>query len=114
MRPIGESHQKGELIHQKRDHNGQPIGIHNENPILGTREYKVIFPDGTIQSYLANTLAENIYSQVDDEGHNFSILSEIIDHERDDSAHTAGARHTTKGWKFLVSWKDGTTMYLSL
>jgi hypothetical protein len=61
MRPIGESHQKGELIHQKRDHNGQPIGIHNENPILGTREYKVIFPDGTIQSYLANTLAENIF-----------------------------------------------------
>jgi hypothetical protein len=114
MHPIGESHQKGELIRRKKDHNGRPIGIQNENPILDTREYKVIFPDGTLQSYLANTLAENIYSQIDDEGHNFSILNEIIDHERDDSAHTAGACHTTKGWKIIVSWKDGTTMYLSL
>ncbi len=55
----------------------------------------------------------NKYSQVDDEGHNFSI-SDIIGHERDDIAHTEGIHHTTKGWQFLVSWRDGTTTYVPL
>lgn len=55
---------------------------------MDTREYEVIFPDGSVQSYLANTIAENLYSQVDDEGQGFSIMSEIIDHEKDESALT--------------------------
>ncbi len=97
--PISESYQTGEVIHWKRDHNGCPIGTRNDNPILEKREYEVIFPDGTIQSYLANTITENIYSQVDDKGHSFSILSEIIGHEWDDSTtHAESTCHTTKGW----------------
>ncbi len=114
MLPIGESYQKREVIRRKRDHNRWPVGVWNDNPILDTREYDVIFPDGTIQSYLANTIAENIYSQIDNEGHYFSILSEIIDHKRNDATDTEGACHTTKGWELLVSWKDGTTTYVPL
>ncbi len=71
MLPIGGSYQRGEVICWKRDLNGRPIGVQNDNPILDTREYDVVFPDGTIQSSIANTIAENIYSHVDDEGHHF-------------------------------------------
>jgi hypothetical protein len=55
----------------------------------------------------------NKYSQVDDEGRNFSI-SDFIGHERDDIAHIEGIHYTTKGWQFLVSWRDGTTTYVPL
>ncbi len=41
-------------------------------------KYEVIFPDGMVESYLANTITENLYSQVDDEGRSFTILSESI------------------------------------
>jgi hypothetical protein len=42
-----------------------------------------------------------------------SVLEEIIDHEKDETAVTSSQMtpqncHTTKGWRFLVSWKDGT------
>jgi len=34
------------VIARKRDHDGNPIGKANNNPILDTRLYQVIFPDG--------------------------------------------------------------------
>jgi hypothetical protein len=86
---------------------------------LHTRKYEVIFPDGSIQSSLDNTIVKNLYSQVDEERQSFSILSEIIDRERDEKALTTNdshgnARHTTKEWKLLVSWKDGTISLVPL
>ena len=36
--------------------------------------------------YPANLIAENLYSQVDREGHHFSMIKEIIDYKVDDSA----------------------------
>jgi hypothetical protein len=37
---------RGEVIRRRRDSNGNPIGRRNLNPILDTREYEVLFPDG--------------------------------------------------------------------
>jgi len=111
MLPIKGSNQRGRVLRQKRNANGDPIGVRNINPLLNTREYDVVFPDGMIQSYLANDIAEGIYSQVDQEGHSFIMLSEIIDHEVDSSAIRDTGRDkmcTTKGWHLIVSWKDGT------
>ena len=106
---------RGQLTHRMRDSNGNPIGMRNSNPMMDTREYEVTFPDGSVNSYSANTIAENIYSQVDQEGRNFSLLSEIIDHEEDLNM-TKGdlPRHTTREWRLLVAWKDGTTSYIPL
>mmetsp|Transcript_8647 Transcript_8647/g.12593 ORF Transcript_8647/g.12593 Transcript_8647/m.12593 type:complete len:946 (-) Transcript_8647:1039-3876(-) len=119
--PVGEELRRGEVVRRRRDQNGRPVGIRNSNPILDTREYEVIFPDGSSQSYSANVIAENLYSQVDDEGRSYSILQEIVDHEKDDSAVTleelaASGKpcFTTVGWRFLVSWKDGSTSYVPL
>jgi hypothetical protein len=112
--PGGGESRRGQVIRQKRDHKGWPVGIRNTNPILDTREYEVQFPDGSSGSYLANTIAENLYSQVNQEGRSYALLCEIIDHVYDGTGPQDAARHTTKGWKFLVTWKDGTTSYVPL
>lgn len=82
---------------------------------MDTREYEVSFSDGSINSYLANTIAEGIYSQVNQEGRTFTLLSEIVDHEGDEAfTQKVTDRFTTKGWLFLVTWKDGSTSYIPL
>ena len=43
--------------------------------------YDVEFPDGEVREYSANTLAENIYAQVDTEGHSYNILDGIVDYK---------------------------------
>jgi hypothetical protein len=67
------------VIARKRDHDGNPIGKANNNPILNTRLYQVTFPDGETAEYSANIIAECFYSQVDDEGHQYLLIDEIID-----------------------------------
>jgi len=115
--PIEGSNRKGRVLRRKRNPNGDPIGVRNSNPLLDTREYDVIFPDGAVQSYLANDIAEGIYSQANQEGHSYLMLSEIIDHEVDSNAirDTGGNKTcTTKGWHLIVAWKDGTTLSVPL
>jgi len=102
--PEGGELQRGQVTLRMRDGNGKPIGIRNSNPLMDTREYEVMFPDGSTHSYLANTIAENIYSQVDQEGKSYTLLQEIIDHEEDvNVTNDVQPRHTTKGWRLLVS-----------
>jgi hypothetical protein len=38
--------------------------------------------DGSVDYYTANLIADNIYSQVDQDGRNVSIFKEICDHRR--------------------------------
>jgi hypothetical protein len=62
---------------QKRDSSGNPVGVSNANPLLDTREYEVEFPDGAIDVLTANTIAESLYSQVDQEGNSYSVKQYI-------------------------------------
>jgi hypothetical protein len=39
------------------------------------------FPDGTVSEYAANIIAEAIYNQVNDEGHDNALFEAIIGHE---------------------------------
>eukprot|EP00536_Pseudo-nitzschia_multiseries_P018492 jgi/Psemu1/55852/gm1.55852_g len=99
-----------------RDLQNQPIGVRNENPILDTRLYKLQLPDGTIEEYKANIVAESLYSSVDDDEWMFTLLDELIDHECDNTAlseeeATTIAKNgrkshkpTTRGWRILASW----------
>jgi len=117
---------KAKVIGRKRDSDGNPVGLRNPNPILDTRQYEVEFPDGATDVFTANMIAENLYSQIDSEGNSYSIMSEIIDHKSDGSAVSKDdgfettrdgvkrPRRTTKGWKMLVSWKDGTSSWVPL
>ena len=50
---------------------GNPIGTYDPNPMINTRVYDVMFPDGAIQQYSANLIVENLYDNADDDGHRY-------------------------------------------
>ena len=104
---------------------GNPTGVRYDSPILDTRSYEVEFPDGEINVYTANTIAENPYSSIDSEGRESLYLAEILDHKsdncaikKDDGFTTSNGRkiprRTTKGWKLLYKWKDSTQSWVPL
>jgi hypothetical protein len=76
-----EGKQKAKIIGRKRDEDGNVIGTYHNIPILNTTVYLAEFPDGTISEYAANIIAEAIYNQVDDEGHDNTLFEAIIGHE---------------------------------
>jgi hypothetical protein len=124
MLPVGGELLRAKVTGQKRDSNGNPIGKENNNMILDSWLYKVEFPDGSTHTFAANIIAKSIYSQIDDEGHSYQLLDEIINHSKDGNALSKDdgcIKHlnavpwmTTKGWKLLVQWKDRTTNWIRL
>ena len=71
-------------------------------------------------------IAENLYAQVDDEGHMGAMLKEISGHKKGPNAidkeegftrsHNGNQIpiRTTKGWEIKVHWKDGSTSWVPL
>jgi hypothetical protein len=74
--------------------------------------------DGAIVEYTANTFAENLYSQINEQGNKHLIFKAIIDHRRDNNTvlehHVDKKQRTTKGWYLLVEWRDESTSWISL
>ena len=80
----------------------------------GKSLYGFEYPDGTTEQLVANIIAENMLSQVDSEGYHYEILTEVTDHNKDDSdiAKVDGSikssignlhrKRTTHEWKLLV------------
>ncbi|KAI2491297.1 Reverse transcriptase (RNA-dependent DNA polymerase) [Fragilaria crotonensis] len=73
----GAEVQFGRVVKRLRDKDGLPIGTANDNPILDTRMYKVEFQDGHKASMAANAIAENLFSQIDDEGNRHVLLMRL-------------------------------------
>eukprot|EP00814_Leptocylindrus_danicus_P013547 CAMPEP_0116003546 /NCGR_PEP_ID=MMETSP0321-20121206/114_1 /TAXON_ID=163516 /ORGANISM="Leptocylindrus danicus var. danicus, Strain B650" /LENGTH=383 /DNA_ID=CAMNT_0003471763 /DNA_START=209 /DNA_END=1360 /DNA_ORIENTATION=- len=118
---------KGRVKDRYRDALGRTVGNFDSNPLLDTGQYVVEYYDGSTDVLAANTIAEAIFSQVDDEGRDFLLLDEIVEHEKDpeealDDSNCWEVKNngnkvlkpTTKGWKFRVRWKDGTHCWLPL
>ena len=61
-----------------RDAQGLPIGTANDNPILDTRIYEVEYLDGFTTSMAANSIAENMFAQVDKEVNFHVLFDEIV------------------------------------
>ena len=109
-----------------KDNDGNAIGKRNANPLLDTREYECTLDDGSVYRYNANVIADNIYSQCDDEGRRHAVLQEITDHKKDRTAvditngHSITRRGqripktTTKGWELLCQWRDGSSDWIDL
>ena len=55
-------------------------------PILNTMSYEVEFSDGQVKEYSANVIAENMVSQVDEEGFSTALMEAIVDCRKDSSA----------------------------
>ncbi len=114
------------VLTRAKDNEGNAIGNRNANPLLDTREYKCTMEDGSVYQYNANVIADNIYSRCDDEGRRHAVLQEITDHKKDRTAvdmpngYTTtrkGRRNpktTTKGWKLLCQWHDGSSDWIDL
>ena len=69
-----------------KDHEGNPIGVANRNPILDTRVYEVEFTDGGQVELGTHIIAECMYAQCDVEGKQFHLMEAIVDHKMTDDA----------------------------
>ena len=61
--PRGPTLSSGRVSRRKRNDDGTIRGTRNDNPILDTRVYEVVFPDGEVTEYGANVIAENMWAQ---------------------------------------------------
>jgi len=117
---------RGKVKKRKLDDYGNPLGIYNKNIFHNHAEYIVEMLDGSEETFLANQIAENMFCQMDSEGNQFLLLEEIIDHKKDKSAipiedgfimtksGNKVAKKTTRGWKLLAKFKDGSMEWLPL
>ena len=124
--PQGENLEHAKVIGRSKDINGEIVGVYDNNPMLNTMIYDVEFPDGDVREYGANVIAENIYAQVDLEGHSYNILDGIVDYKKESNAISKAdkyimtksgqrrLRKSTAGWKLLVAWKDGSEEWIPL
>ena len=115
----GEHLQAARVLKRSLDSAENLKGENHSNPMLDTRIYDVLFPDGVVRQYSANIIADNMYSQVDQEGNIMALLDIIIDHRRGKSAiriadSNSKSRFSTKGWYLKVQWKDGTGQWIPL
>jgi hypothetical protein len=100
---------KVKVVDQSRDPSGRPIGKSHDNPLLNTAGYICELEDGTLDKILANTIAENIWSQCDFDGNEFLAYKEILDHRQDRNAIPL-ARGTTDTGKPVKRQRDGKSL----
>ena len=70
------------------DANGFTIGRAHNNPLLDTRDYEVDLYDGLTDGYFSNIISENLYYQLDSQGHQNLVMSGIVDYKIDGSTVT--------------------------
>ena len=106
---------RAKIIGRKRDVHGNLVGTYHSNPLLNTRIYLAEFPDGYIQEYSANRIAEAIYDNVDDNGTDELLFDSIIGHEHipTQEQHDQNT-FSTQGWNICIAWKDGTSSWHTL
>ena len=124
--PLDGELMEGTVRDRKRNADGMLLGKKDDNPLLDSSVYIVDFPDGSYREYNANLIAENLYSQIDDEGRSFEIFKGISDHKFDENfipkeqgwtTLPNGARKrviTTAGCHLLVEWDNGTSDWVEL
>ena len=114
---------RGQVVKRAQGNNGNPIGRRNSsarfNLELGTREYIVEFDDGAVDRFTKKNIYRNIFSQVDTDGHDKTVIKEAVDHRFNGKAVTkengfivtrSGTRRpkvTTTGWEFVLEFNDG-------
>ena len=113
--PLNGDHMKAaRVVGITRDRMGNEIGTYDSNPINNTRVYDVMFPDGSVEQYAANIIAENLVNQCNDEGQRYIFLDSILDHRFDGTESTISGSKTTRGVELCIQWKDGTTTWVPL
>ena len=104
---------------------GRVSDSYDDKPMLNLIVYEVDFPYGELKEYAANVIAENMLSQVDEEGFSLTMMEAIVDFKKDESVaipkddkylitHRGQQRlrKTTKGWSLLIKWKDQSETWI--
>ena len=115
------------IRNRKRDAEGNPVGVEHANPILDSRVYELEFPDGRVEEFSRNVIAENLIAQTDDDGWDTGVFDEIVDFRFDEAIAVSrengfvtsynGQKKpviTTKGVDVQIRWKDQSTSWLPL
>ena len=124
--PQGNDFIRGTVLKRARTNSGAAVGTKHADPMYDTRMYVLLMADGTERELQHNIIAENMFSQADSEGRQYMLLAEITDHKRLKDAVSiedgtikskngnVHKKKTTKGWKFLCQWKDGSEDWVPL
>lgn len=77
---LDDRRKKGKVTQRVVGPEGEQAGKYDDNPMLNSIMYEVEFDDGTVREYNANTIAENMLTQVDSDGFSKAIMKGIIDY----------------------------------
>ena len=72
----------GKVFQRKTDRNGHEKGRAHSKSTADTREYVIEFPDGTKAEYLANIIAQNMYTPCDLDGNHCLLTKCKVDHKK--------------------------------
>jgi hypothetical protein len=86
--PNEDSQAIAQIVQQATNENRRLIGTFHKNPLLNTLLYECEFDDGTTREYSANTIASNIFLELDADGFFSSLLYHIVDRKRSGEATT--------------------------
>ena len=95
--PKGERELYGKIIGLCLDQNGKVIETPHTNPVRNTLMYQIKFDDGTSSAYAANTIAENMWRLVDNEGYHRDSLHSILEYKFAKNAVRDGLIYDRKG-----------------
>ena len=112
--PQGELLWKSKFIGRTKDGHGDATGSHDANLFLNTLTYDVEFSDDDVKEHSADVIAENMCSQVDEDGCNDQILDSIVDHRKCRSVVDKSAMRicTKSGQKRLRRKTSGYSLLL--
>ena len=113
---------QGTVIRRSKDTDKEATGQGRNFPMMDTQVSDVMFPNGEIQDYTTNVIAENLHSQLDKEGRRYQLLEDIIQHRKNkdavnksDGIDKRGRRRLTiKGWDLCAQLKDRTLIWMPL
>jgi hypothetical protein len=124
---LGEHMTSAKVKSRALDSNGSVVGNYDDNPMMNSIIYEVEFPDGQVKEYSANTIAENMLTQVDSDGFTMTLMEGIINYRKDEATAVSKAdayvvtqrgqkklRKTTVGWRLLVKWRDQSESWIHL
>jgi hypothetical protein len=77
--PRGGELATARVIRRSRDWD-VPTVSRNSNSILDTQQYEVKFLDGSVDTYTANLIAENLATMIDPEGQQYALFKGIVYH----------------------------------
>jgi hypothetical protein len=124
---LGDEMCSGKVVRRSLGPDGRTAGMYDDNPMLNSVIYDIEFPDGQTKEYDANTIAENMLTQVDCDGYSTTLMQGIIDFKKDEATAISKAdkwvvtargqrrlRMSTAGWKLLIHWRDGSETWIPL